>query len=99
MRKMVKAVHFESGAEMMEEEDQGGEPSIRPRVGTGTSKNEAQIPEYIIEEAWKGEGDILEIVKEEMPALKEHLGAEGEEQLRRYLGIRAETLAETAVSK
>jgi len=40
---MVKAVHFEAVAGNLSEEDQGNEPAIRPRLGTDTSEDEAQI--------------------------------------------------------
>ena len=42
MRKMVKAVHFEPGAEIMEDVDQVSEPAIRSRLRTAASTNKAQ---------------------------------------------------------
>jgi len=45
MRKTVKAVHFEAGADKLDEVDHGSEQAIRPRLGRAAEKNEAQTEE------------------------------------------------------
>jgi uncharacterized membrane protein YkvA (DUF1232 family) len=46
-----------------------------------------QIPEHVLAEAWEGEGDILEIVVDELPGLEETVGEEGVKKIRKYLGL------------
>lgn len=45
------------------------------------------LPEHVIAEAWEGEGEIYDIVTEELPGLEETVGDEGAEKIYRYLGL------------
>lgn len=57
-----------------------------------TAQLREQLPEHVLAEAWEGEDDILEIVKDELPGLEETVGQEGVQQLRRYLGLSKQVL-------
>jgi len=46
------------------------------------------ISEMILDSAWDGEGEILEIISQELPFITENIGSEGIEQINRYLGLR-----------
>jgi uncharacterized membrane protein YkvA (DUF1232 family) len=45
------------------------------------------LPDHVLREAWEGEGDILQIIEEELPLLEPQVGAENVTKLRRYLGL------------
>lgn len=45
------------------------------------------LPAHVLEEAWEGEGDILEIVARELPALEAELGPAGLQLMCKYLGL------------
>ena len=45
------------------------------------------LPNHVLESAWEGEGDILEVVAQELPALREAIGAENLQRISRYLGL------------
>lgn len=46
-----------------------------------------ELPEWLIEDAWDGEGEIAEIVDADLPMLRDYLGEEAVEALHRYLGL------------
>ena len=46
------------------------------------------LAENVLHSAWEGEGDIVEIITQEMPILKEIIGQDGLDQVDRYLGLR-----------
>jgi uncharacterized membrane protein YkvA (DUF1232 family) len=48
------------------------------------------LPDHVLEAAWEGEGDILEVVEQELAGLQEALGEDALGQIGRYLGVRAE---------
>jgi len=45
------------------------------------------LPEHVISEAWEGEGEISDIVTDELPGLEETVSGEGAEKIYRYLGL------------
>lgn len=45
-----------------------------------------ELPDWLIEEAWEGEGNILDILVEELPMVEEVLEPENIEALKKYLG-------------
>ncbi len=46
-----------------------------------------ELPEHVLADAWEGEGEVLEITREVLPAVEAEIGPEGAEQLGRYLGL------------
>jgi uncharacterized membrane protein YkvA (DUF1232 family) len=48
------------------------------------------LPNHVLESAWEGESDILEVVAQELPVLRETLGPESLEQINRYLGLESD---------
>lgn len=48
-----------------------------------------ELPEWLIEDHWEGEGEICRIADSDLPILREHLGAEAVDALHRYLALEA----------
>lgn len=46
-----------------------------------------ELPEWLIEDHWEGEGDICQIAESDLPILRGRLGAEAVEALHRYLAL------------
>lgn len=49
-----------------------------------------ELPEHVLDQAWEGEGELSELLAEELPKAEAALGEEAVGQVRRYVGL-AET--------
>jgi len=49
----------------------------------------AVLPAHVLEQAWEGEGEILDIVNRELPMLESEIGNEGIQLISKYLGLQA----------
>lgn len=49
-----------------------------------------ELPEHVLEDAWEGEGLLLGVVDDYLPAVRDALDPEDREKILRYVGLRGE---------
>lgn len=55
-----------------------------------------ELPEHVLEEAWEGEGDLTDLVDDELPRVEAALPEEAGERVRRYVGVGAGSVIEVS---
>lgn len=54
------------------------------------SELEEELPEWLLEEAWEGEGTVKDLIEEDLPLVEAELELDDRESISRYLGLDTE---------
>lgn len=89
-RILAALAYFIAPYQVLPQEEHGAEGYLdQVYVGLEVVRQlaESELPEWLIEDLWEGEGDVCEIAETDLPLLRERLGPDAVEALHHYLGL------------